>query len=117
MKKLIEGNAVAVATISNNDVPHCIAVGYVKVVSPNQILLTNNYMRQTPENIKRAASVACAVWGREWEKVCEGYELIGRAEYFADGPWLEKIQAIPENQGEPCLGAILITIEKVKRLA
>lgn len=117
MKKMIESNALALATVSPKGEPHCIALGYVQVINDHQLLATSNYIRESVKNIARVPQVALAAWNREWEKECEGYELIGRAEYFTDGPWLEKIQAIPENRGEPCLGAIVITVEKVKKLA
>lgn len=116
MKKMIENNALALATISRTGQPHCIALGYVKVIGDRQLLVTNNYIRETVENISRVPQVALSVWNRDWEENCEGYELIGRAEYFTTGSWLEKIKKIPENKGEPCRGAIIITVEKVKNL-
>ncbi len=51
LKKLIKENALAFATIDENGNPHCIAVGYVKVVSKNQILVTDNFMVETSRNI------------------------------------------------------------------
>jgi predicted pyridoxine 5'-phosphate oxidase superfamily flavin-nucleotide-binding protein len=116
MKSMIENNALAVATISADHTPHCIAVGYVQVINSTQLLLTNNYMRRTPENIKRMPAVACAFWSPDWKNKCEGYELIGSAEYFTTGPWMDKIKSIPENEGEPCRGAIIITVTEIKNL-
>jgi len=43
--------------------------------------------------------------------------LGGTAEYFTEGKWYELIKQIPENKGEPCKGAILATINKIKKLA
>ena len=39
LKRLIEENALAFATVDENGNPHCIAVAFVKVVSKNQILV------------------------------------------------------------------------------
>ncbi len=47
LKKLIEENVLAFATVDENGNPHCIAVAFAKVVSKNQILVTDNYMVET----------------------------------------------------------------------
>jgi len=117
IKMLIEENAMGLATVNEDETPHCIAVGYVKVVSKNQLLITDNYILKTRQNIQRNPSVSLAVWNKEWKENCVGYELIGKAEYFKDGKWHEEIKKIQENKGEPCKGAILITIERIKKLA
>jgi hypothetical protein len=117
LKKLIEENALAFATADENGNPHCIAVGFVKVVSENQILVMDNYMVKTRKNIQRNPNVALVVWNKNWKENCVGYELKGTAEYFTNGKWHELIKQIPENKGEPCKGAILVTINKIKKLA
>jgi len=117
LKKLIEGNALSLATVDEDGNPHCIAVGFVKVVSKNKVLVTDNYMAETIKNIKRNPQVALAVWNKDWKKDCIGYGLKGVAEYFTSGTWHDKVKEIPENEGEPCKGAILVTINKIKKLA
>ena len=116
LKKLIEENALALATIDKKGNPHCIAVGYVKVVSKNQILISDNYILETTRNISKNPNVSLAVWNKEWKETCIGYELIGTAEYFKEGKWKEMIKQFPINKGEPCKGAFLITINKIKSL-
>ena len=102
IKKLIEGNAIALSTIGEDGNPHCIAVAFVKVVSGDQLLITDNYMVTTPENLKKNKNVAIAFWNKGWEDNCIGYELKGEADYFTEGKWHEKARRIPENDGEPC---------------
>ena len=116
IKNMIENNAMGLATIDKEGKPHNIAVGYVKVVSKNQIVISNNYLVETIENIKRNPNVALVVWASNWKENCIGYELKGKAEYFISGKWLEFIKKIPINTGEHCKGAILITINKIKLL-
>jgi predicted pyridoxine 5'-phosphate oxidase superfamily flavin-nucleotide-binding protein len=116
LKKMIENNALAFATVNENGNPHCIAVGFAKVVSDEEILITNNYMIETEKNILKNPNVVLTVWNKEWEEKCFGYELTGIAEYFTEGKWYEMIKEIPENKGYPCKGAILIKISKVKKL-
>lgn len=44
-KKIIEENPVAFATVGNAGRPNVIAVAYVKVVSKNQVLITDICMK------------------------------------------------------------------------
>lgn len=116
LKTLIEENALGFATADENGNPHCIAVGCVKVVSENQILITDDYIVETTKNIQKNPSVALAVWNKEWREDCVGYELKGTAEYFTEGKWYEIMKQNPETEGEPRKGAIVVTIEKIKEL-
>jgi predicted pyridoxine 5'-phosphate oxidase superfamily flavin-nucleotide-binding protein len=117
LKALIENNALALATVDAEGKPHCIAVGYAKVVEDNQILITDNFMAETRNNIQKKPFVSLSVWTRNWEEESEGYELKGTAEYFDKGEWRDKVKKIPENRDEPCKGAILVTVNKIKKLA
>jgi len=116
MKKMIEENALGFASVNSNSNPHNIAVGYVQVVSENQLLISNNYICETLENMENNPNVALVVWNRDWKENCVGYELCGKAEYFNEGEWVERIKQLPINKGEPCKGAILVTINKIKTL-
>ena len=117
LKTLIENNALGLATIDANNNPHVIAVGCVKVVSENQILITDDYIVETTKNIRQNPNVALAVWSRNWEESCVGYELKGTAEYFTEGKWYEILKQNPDTEGEPRKGAIVVTIDKIKELA
>ena len=116
MKKLIEENALALATINEENEPHNIAVGFVKVISKNQLLISNNWLVETVENIRKNPTVSLVVWARNWEENCVGYEFRGTAEEFTSGKWLEEIKKILINKGEPCNSAIVVTITKIKLL-
>jgi len=111
-KKLIEQNPLALATVDDEDKPNVIGVAYIKVVSKNQILVTDNYMKRTKENLKRDDNVCLAVWDKDWN----GYKLVGKAEYFTSGKWKEFVEKMPENKGLPAKGAILITVLKLIKL-
>ena len=116
IKNLIENNALAFATIGEDGNPHCVAVGFVKIVSENKILISDNFLIETVKNIRNNPNVALAVWSRNWEDNCEGYELKGVADYFQEGEWREKVKVMPENKGLAAKGAILITVTKIKKL-
>ncbi|MFH1238307.1 MAG: pyridoxamine 5'-phosphate oxidase family protein [archaeon] len=117
IKNMIENNALGFATIDKTGVPHNIAVGFVKVVSDNELIISDNYLNETIENIKINKDVSLVVWARNWEENCIGYELKGTAEYFVDGEWIDFVKKIPMNNGEPCKGAILIKLNNIKVLS
>jgi hypothetical protein len=112
VKKIIEGNHVAFATVDKDCKPNVIAVACVKVVDKNKLLITDNFMKRTGENIKGNDNVCLAVWNKKEE----GCKLIGKAEYFSRGEWLDFVKKMPENKGFPAKGAILITVSKLIEL-
>lgn len=116
MKKMIEDNAMGLATVNKKGEPHNIAVGYVKVVSKNELLISDNYLAETRDNIKSNPNVSLVVWCQDWKENCIGYELAGKAEYFTSGKWYEEIKSLPINDGAPCKGAIIVKINKIKVL-
>ena len=83
IKDLIEKNPVSFATMTVANKPNIIIVGYVKVVSANQVLITDNYMERTIEDIAKNNNVCLAVCDLEMR----GCKLIGKAKYFVDGKW------------------------------
>lgn len=116
-QKTHRGQCLALATVSNEGKPHCIAVGYAKVVARNKIVITDVAMRETIANIKRNPSIALAVWSRNWEEECVGYELKGEAKHFTSGKWKEFVERMPENKELKPKGAILIEIKRIKELS
>jgi uncharacterized protein len=79
-QKIIEENPVVLATINSKGNPHVIAVALVKV-KDDKIIITNNYMKSTIENIKNNPNVSLAVWNKD----CKGYRIDGKAEYYEQG--------------------------------
>ncbi len=118
-RKLLESNPVALATLGPRGDPHCIVVGFVKAVSKDEVLITDNYMVETKKNLLHDPRVALSVWDNKgWDTSCagSGFELLGTARYFSSGEWLDRAKRIPENKGEPCKGAVLVKITAVRKL-
>jgi len=113
LRELIEENAMSFATTDENNNPHVIGVAYVKVVSPNQILITDNYMKTTLKNLENNRNVALAVWNKDWK----GYQLKGIAEYFTSGKWKRFVEEMKENKGLTAKGAMLVTIKEIRKLS
>ncbi|MFA4941588.1 MAG: pyridoxamine 5'-phosphate oxidase family protein [Patescibacteria group bacterium] len=115
VKKLIENNAVALATIGKNGRPHAIAVAYCKVFG-DKIIISNTHILETINNLKTNKYVSLAVWNKEWEVACAGFELKGVAENQTSGKWFDFVKQMPDNKGYDVKSAIVVTVAKVKKL-
>lgn len=109
IKTIIENNPVALATVMKNGGPNVVGVASVKVISPQMLLITDNYMNQTIEDILNNSHIAMVVWDKDWH----GYKLVGSAVYYTSGEYLEIVKKMPENKNMPAKGAILVNLEKV----
>ena len=109
LKDLIEKNPLSLSTVMSNGKPNAIGVAFVKVVDGNKLLITDNYMNQTAKDIKNNPNVVIVVW----DKNMNGCKIIGEAQYFNKGKWIDRVKAMPENKDEPAKGAILVTPELV----
>ncbi len=112
VKKIIEKNPVALATINEERKPYAIAVAFVKV-KDNKIIITNNYMNNTIKNISNNKNVSLVVW----DKKMHGYQINGTAEHFESGEWYDFVKSFKENKDEPCKGALVIELNSIKKLA
>jgi len=116
LKIIIENNVITFSTVDKDKAPHSIAVAYVKVVDSDKVLISDNYMKETIENLKNNNNVSLLTWNENWKKDCFSFELKGTAQYFTLGKWRDEVKKIQENRGNPAKGAILVTISKIKKL-
>lgn len=110
IKKLIEDSTLILASVTPENRPHTIAVAYVKV-KDNKLIITDNYMKTTPMNIKLNPNISLLLIDKE-----EGYRIEGLADYWKEGEYFEFIKSVKENKNEPCKGAIVVTISKIQKL-
>ncbi len=83
MKRLVgDAGILAVATATKNGEPNVIPVHFGKVLSDDEFLLVNNFMKKTMENIKANPRVAISVWKRGDS---EGYQFKGNARIESSG--------------------------------
>jgi hypothetical protein len=108
-KNCIEKSVISFASVKNNK-PHQIAVACVKVMN-NKIIITDNFMKETKSNLKNNTNISLIFWGSKG-----GYELRGNANYFSSGKWMDFVRNIKENKSFKPKGAIVISINKIKKL-
>jgi len=115
LKKFIEANAMALSTIGKDGKPHNIAVAYVKVVD-GKLVITNSHIKESIKNIEKNDNVSIAIWNKEWEKACVGYEIMGKANNYVSGKWFDFVCNMPDNEGYKVHSAIVVTVKKIKKL-
>ena len=108
IKKIIEQNPLAFATIANKK-PYVIGVASCKVVEGDKILITDNFMKTTVSNLLQNNNVALVVWNKKGK----GCQFLGKAKYYKKGKWFNYVKRLKENKGLPVKGAIVIKVEKI----
>ncbi|MFA5392488.1 MAG: pyridoxamine 5'-phosphate oxidase family protein [Candidatus Paceibacterota bacterium] len=108
IKKIIEQNPLAFATIGNKK-PYVIGVASCKVVEGDKIVLTDNFMKTTVRNLLENNNVALVVWNKKGE----GCQFLGKAKYYKKGKWLNYVKKLKENKEFPAKGAIIVKVEKI----
>lgn len=110
IQEQLESAVIAVATITPKFKPHNIAIMYAKV-KDNQVVITDNYMESTVENIKKNKAVSLVFWEGE-----DGWRIDGDAQYFNSGNWLDYVKSLEENEGLPAKGTIVIKVNDIIEL-
>ena len=115
IKKLIENNALGLATVDKNGKPHNIAVAYVKVEG-DYLIISNAHIFESIKNIENNSNVSLVIWNKEWETACVGFEIIGKAKNYTKGKWFDYVCNLEDNEGYKILSAILVKVTKIKKL-
>jgi len=110
LKNLLEKKELPLVSINKDGSPHLIIVACAKVVG-DKIIITDNYMKITRENLIRNSKILLAAWNEE-----EGYRIEGAAEYHNKGKWLEFVKSLKENKGFSAKGAIVVNVDKITKL-
>ncbi len=110
IKDKLEKRYISLASVTLDNKPHAIAAEINKV-EDNKIIITDNFMKTTIENIKNNPNVSLVLIEGE-----NGWRIDGKAEYFDSGKWLEFVKSLKENKGFTPKGAILINIKKITEL-
>lgn len=80
-------NHVAVGTASSEGVPNVSVVFWKKILDEDTIIIIDNYMKTTKENIQKNKNICISFWDA---KTDEGYKIKGTAKYHTEGPIYEE---------------------------
>lgn len=83
MKRVIgETKVFAVATASKDGEPNVVPIAFGKVLGEEEILLVDNFMKKTMENLKTNPRIAVSVWKAGDSK---GYQFKGNVKIETSG--------------------------------
>jgi len=97
-----------VATSDQDKIPNVVYIKYLKVVDDQTVLIADNYLNKTRDNILDNGRIAFAV--RDDEK--GSYQIKGTAQRITQGPMFEQVQQwVPDNL--PKLAAVVMKVESI----
>ncbi|MCK5708596.1 MAG: pyridoxamine 5'-phosphate oxidase family protein [Candidatus Aureabacteria bacterium] len=105
-------NPICIATVNNEYIPNIVYVTFLKYVNDTTIVIADNKLVKTKNNILSNSNLSFVVFDPETKK---SYQLKGKTEYVQEG---EKYQAVFNwvQEKRPDLrpkGALYITIDEI----
>lgn len=109
MTKLLDQTDIWVlATSDSNGIPNAVPILFTKVLDNNKLLLVDNFMKKTVENIGMNPNVSVSVW-----KDLTGYQFKGKATIETTGSNFDIGQKVVQAK-EPNLkakGVVLVDVD------
>lgn len=113
VKKLFNREpVVAFATADKKGNPNVVPIYWKTTLNDETILLLDNFMKQTKQNIQENKKVCVSFWNLDPE---EAYKIKGTATYYSEGPVYEKGKEFMQSKkpGQAPKGIVGIRIEKI----
>ena len=110
IKEKLENKYISLASVTQDNKPHAIAAEINKI-EDDKIIITNNFMKITIENIKKNPNVSLVLIEGE-----NGWKINGKAKYYDSGKWLNFVKALETNKRYNPKGASVINVEEIKEL-
>ncbi|MBN1973208.1 MAG: pyridoxamine 5'-phosphate oxidase family protein [Sedimentisphaerales bacterium] len=97
-----------VATSSGTGVPNVAYIKYLKVIDDKTVLIADNYLSKTRDNILNNGKIAFVVLNSDKGS----YQIKGTSERFEKGPMYDEVQRwVPERF--PRAAAVVIKVEEI----
>ena len=114
-----QAKVVALATATEAGGPNVVPIAYKKVLSENELLLMNIFMRKTEENIKMNPEVAVSAWYTDSSGSSKGYQLKGKARIETSGKiFNEGINIVQDTEPELIpKGAVIINVDSIYNIS
>jgi hypothetical protein len=105
-------NPVPLATASSGGVPNVAFVGFLKVMDPETILISDNFFLKTENNLKNNPKVAFVVYDG-YTKKC--FQIKGSAEIITHGEIYEEMKKWVDSArpNMPKKAAVVVHVEEV----
>ncbi len=87
MKEAIEKNLVFLATSSPEGVPNVVPIGFARPINDDTVLIADNYMKKTRENLDANPNLALIVADAKTFP----YQFKGTVEIFESGEYFDEV--------------------------
>ena len=107
---LKETNIWVLATTDRKGIPNAVPLGCVKLMDDDRLLLVDNFMKKTVDNIAVNPHVSVSVWGE-----ATGYQFKGKATIETSGKHFDAAVAMvkAKNAELSPKGIVLVTIDSI----
>ncbi|MBP2045257.1 pyridoxamine 5'-phosphate oxidase family protein [Methanobacterium aggregans] len=111
MMEAVEKDLVFVATANTEGIPNVVPIGFARPLDENTILIADNYMKKTRENLEGNPKISIVT--KDSTK-CP-YQFKGSVEIFTDGKYFETVTEWGQNAMTKLSpkAAILMKVEEV----
>ena len=107
-KAISTQNVFPVATCNQNQIPNVAYIKHLKVIDDQTVLIADNFLNKTRDNILSNGKIAFAV--RDEEK--GSFQIKGTAERLTEGAMFDEVQKwVPDKL--PRVAAIVMNIEEI----
>ncbi len=107
-KAIIKQDIFPVATSNQDCIPNVVYIAYLKVLDNQTILIADNYLKKTRDNILSNGKIAFAV--RDEEK--GSFQIKGTAERLTEGDLFDEVQKWVKDE-LPKVAAVVMHIEEI----
>ena len=109
VKKAISKQEISpVATSNQNQIPNVVYIAYLKVIDDQTVLIADNYLNKTRDNILSNGKITFAV--RDEGK--GSFQIKGTAERLTEGDMFDEVQKwVPDKL--PRVAAVIMHIEEI----
>ncbi len=111
-KKLLENNPCHIATVTKQGLPNLAVASDIKVLDNKTILVSNNEMIHTPDNLQVNKNCVLTSFSDQWK----GLRLTGVGTYHTSGKYFVLCNQYFNNETATPKGAIVMKIKKVESL-
>jgi len=107
-KAISKQDVFPVATSNHDQIPNVVYIAYLKVVDDQTVLIADNYLNKTRDNILSNGKIAFVV---EDEKK-GSFQIKGTCERLAEGDMFDEVQKwVPDRL--PKVAAIIMHVEEI----
>jgi predicted pyridoxine 5'-phosphate oxidase superfamily flavin-nucleotide-binding protein len=107
-KAISKQDVFPVATCNQDCIPNVVYIGYLKIVDDQTVLIADNFLNKTRNNILSNGKIAFAV--RDEEK--GSFQIKGTAERLTEGDMFDEVQKwVPDKL--PRVAAVVMHVEDI----